>query len=682
MSQYCSSGLRNRPITVISLILIACVLMLCASTAFSRFAMVLDDIKHPAFEMKTVLLHFVSGSDETGEIEIVIGEFKAQDYIWKNIRLSCSDFQYGRTTMQCEKGYVRIPEFIAFPVALHVFFDAQTLIIKGFPAKNESWEVALEWNNTSWQGIVTIHNISLDSIAKWFPDQEKTPIPGNGRVSGNVSFSGDGVDLRSAAMDLSVEELAFSDRDGLHAGENINLSLKGGINRTPHQSRWHWHGDVYWQQGEVFWQPIYMVGSDHYLNLQGIFDGETIRLMESTVKLNGLGIFHFTGIFNLLRKQLSTFELKADGVRLAALYEQLLQPFLRNTALAEIQLTGNVDWLVRMEDGVVQSLQIDLDEVNIEDARNRFAFHRINAHIPWLFEGATVADISILSGHVLSIPLGAVRVPLELNQFDIFLPQVTLPVLDGHLKLENFGAKYTEDGWRWKFNGGLSPISMEALTSALQTQPMRGTLSGYIPEVSFDGNTVSVNGVLQLSVFDGSVVMHNLKLIEPMGLAPHLMTDIAMRNLDLELLTGTFSFGKVEGRVDIDVLNLELANWVPVHFDAHLFSSPGSYSRRISQAAIENISALGGKGAVAAIQRSFLRFFEEFRYAEIGWRCKLRLDICYMGGIDSESESRYTLIQGGGIPAITVIGYNREVGWQELISRLQRITSENEPIIQ
>jgi hypothetical protein len=53
-----------------------------------------------------------------------------------------------------------------------------------------------------------------------------------------------------------------------------------------------------------------------------------------------------------------------------------------------------------------------------------------------------------------------------------------------------------------------------------------------------------------------------------------------------------------------------------------------------------------------------------------------------MGGIESEPDSRYTLIKGGGIPAINVMGYNRDVGWQELISRLQRVTQENEPVIQ
>jgi hypothetical protein len=138
----------------------------------------------------------------------------------------------------------------------------------------------------------------------------------------------------------------------------------------------------------------------------------------------------------------------------------------------------------------------------------------------------------------------------------------------------------------------------------------------------------------------------------------------------------------------MDMQNLELAGWRPVKFDAQLSSSAGSYPRRISQAAIQNISALGGESAVAAIQRSFLRFFEEFAYSKIGWQCSLRNNVCRMDGIEpasalEESESQgYVIVKGGGIPAITVIGYNRNVGWQELINRLKRITQGNEPVIQ
>lgn len=213
---------------------------------------------------------------------------------------------------------------------------------------------------------------------------------------------------------------------------------------------------------------------------------------------------------------------------------------------------------------------------------------------------------------------------------------------------------------------------------------MQGTLSGEIPVVSYNGSTVEVQGALLFKVFDGTVLLWNLKVLDPFGPAASLMADVDMRNLDLDLLTGTFSFGKIQGRVDVAVHDLELFNWKPVKFDASLMSSPGNYPRRISQAAVQNISSLGGFGAAAAIQRSFLHFFDDFGYSKIGWSCSLRNGTCRMGGIESEPlQHGYLIVKGGGIPAITVIGYNREVDWWELVSRLQRITHPDaKPVFQ
>jgi len=91
---------------------------------------------------------------------------------------------------------------------------------------------------------------------------------------------------------------------------------------------------------------------------------------------------------------------------------------------------------------------------------------------------------------------------------------------------------------------------------------------------------------------------------------------------------------------------------------------------------VENITALGGSGAGAALQRSFLRIFESFGYERIGLGCELHNEICTMSGVDGEGEI-YTIVQGGGIPAITVMGYNRKVDWTELLSRLERVMQEN-----
>jgi hypothetical protein len=130
------------------------------------------------------------------------------------------------------------------------------------------------------------------------------------------------------------------------------------------------------------------------------------------------------------------------------------------------------------------------------------------------------------------------------------------------------------------------------------------------------------------------------------------------------------------------VKGLEFVNWQPVHFDARIASSAGDYPRRISQAAVQNISALGGAGAAAAIQRSFLRFFHDFRYEALGLTCRLENGVCSMGGIANAPQG-YVIVKGGvGVPAITVMGYNRSVGWQELIQRLKRITAGNvKPVI-
>jgi len=53
-----------------------------------------------------------------------------------------------------------------------------------------------------------------------------------------------------------------------------------------------------------------------------------------------------------------------------------------------------------------------------------------------------------------------------------------------------------------------------------------------------------------------------------------------------------------------------------------------------------------------------------------------------MSGL-APKDGGYVIVEGGGVPAITVMGYNRAVDWEELITRLTRVTREGSaPIIQ
>ena len=223
---------------------------------------------------------------------------------------------------------------------------------------------------------------------------------------------------------------------------------------------------------------------------------------------------------------------------------------------------------------------------------------------------------------------------------------------------------------------------MEKFTATLGLPVMYGTLDATLPMVRHIKSAMRVDGALFLKVFDGTIEAKNMVLLDLFSKAPRLQADVTMRNLDLGLVTRTYSFGNITGRVDARIAGLELVNWQPVKFDVQVASSSGDYPRKISQAAVQNISALGGAGAAAAIQRSFLRFFEQFGYDKLGWGCKLQNGVCEMSGVEDGAQG-YVIVKGGGIPAITVMGYNRQVNWQELLDRVKRVTQGNvKPIIE
>jgi hypothetical protein len=118
-----------------------------------------------------------------------------------------------------------------------------------------------------------------------------------------------------------------------------------------------------------------------------------------------------------------------------------------------------------------------------------------------------------------------------------------------------------------------------------------------------------------------------------------------------------------------------------VAFDADFRTPSGDRSRhRISQRAVDNLTSLGG-GVGGALSRSFLRMFESFSYDAIGLSCRLARGVCRMDGLE-ESNGGYTIVRGGGLPRIDVVGYSREVDWDVLVQRLRRITEQGPAVVE
>jgi len=467
---------------------------------------------------------------------------------------------------------------------------------------------------------------------------------------------------------------SFSDEAGLHAAEKLSGAVTIALKRAA--LGWQWQTTVDWQTGEVYWQPFYVESGGHALQAMGTLRDDVFEVKQAHIKINRVGEMDVDGALRLSDFKLLDLNAKLPKLNLGAAYPLLFKPMLGNTAFNNATIDGSAALQLKVKNTELQSFNLQLNAVDVVDINNKFAFYQLNANIPWSYDAANPVSLSYARGSLLNLPLGKTNINAEANRYSITAPNIRLPILDGALSLSNVSAARLHNQWFWHLSAELEPISMEDFSTQLKLPRMQGKASAQIPLVTYNGGLLTTDGSVVLNVFDGTATVTKLTMHTPLGIAPKLNADIALRNLELGALTRTFSFGAIEGKLDGDIKGLELQNWKPVAFDARIQSSPGKYPKKISQRAVENISALGGGGAAAAVQRSFLRFFEQFNYGKMGLSCRLRNDVCEMGGVESTAHG-YIIVKGSGIPAITVMGYNQTVGWSELVARIERVIDGN-----
>lgn len=633
-------------------------LALCVSSLAyaAEFSLRVADIVAPDFAARGIALTL----PQDGSADLRIAELHVQQRDLRNAHIHCRAFELSTASVSCRGGTLNEIPGLALEF--------------GYQSATGAWQVAAQ-----------LHNVPAKRLAVFLP--ATMPLPTQGALNGTLRASGNpsGADMFNA--DVQLAEAGFSDASGLHAAEKLHGTVRLDARRKA--QLWRWQTDVAWQSGELFWQPLYLRGGQK-LNASGSYDGTNFNVEQAVADLAEAGRVQFSVRWEVKQGALVEGAVHGTDLALERLFADYARPFLDKGTLADSALSGHadVDWQYR--NGATQSLRLNLRDAGIADAEKRFAISGVNSEIDWQADAMRTANIAFSSGTLLGVPLGAGQWTVQMRGMEFNVPQATLPIMDGKLELHDFhlhrDASQTGNScsgcaqnaaWHWQFSGSLSRISMEQFSAAAGLPKMLGTLAGRIPKVSYDGKQINVDGALLFNVFDGTVVATKLELADPFGRAPRLSGNLNMRDLDLDLLTRTFSFGNMQGRIDVDVNNLQLQDWQPVRFDARLFSSAGNYPRKISQKAVQNISALGGAGAAAAIQRSFLSIFKDFGYDRIGWSCVLRNGVCAMGGVDGDGGMAYVLVKGGGIPAINVMGYNRNVGWNELLTRLKRVTQNN-----
>jgi hypothetical protein len=603
----------------------------------------LQSIRHPAFQADGVTVAFDAGRQ--GEADIRLARLQVGRLEYRNVELHCADFKLDRGGIDCPRGTIQRAawrpgqERPALPFA----FSYR-------PADGRLELSVADADAVSFSPLIK-------RLMAWKPE---------GRVDLYLVS-----DRKAAKLVLTLRQLQFASKTGDVAADNLFINLSATATRAA--GGWRWRADVDWPQGEAYWAPWYRKAGIK-ARAEGTLTDDRLDIAKARLDMAGIGGVAASLDWDRVHGQPKRWAFATDPLDLGTAFAEWVQPWLDQSAVPKVKASGRVRFAADWADGGLHDFTADLSDASLTDGTGSIALTGLKAHIPWQRGTATQAEFDVGGGRLGELPLGAFRLPLHLQGTEASLDKLSVPLLDGRLYIDDLRAAETAGDWRGHFSGGVEGVSMPKLTAALKLPVMAGTLTARIPSATYAAKALTLDGAVVVQVFDGTLTAYDLKMVDFLQPTQHLRADVAARDIDLGMLTQTFSFGSIEGRFDADLKDLELQGWKPLRFDARIGSSPGNYRRTISRGALRDISALGGAAGAAAVQASPAGFFNSFDYARIGIGCAMRDDVCNMSGLQPEGDG-YLLVEGTGMPRVQVIGYNRRVDWNLLVSRIQAVVA-------
>jgi hypothetical protein len=603
----------------------------------------------------------------------------------RNIELICSSVIVHEPTFACEEAQltaqggptktISMRASAAYDSARHTTsFEGAGLGVAGgtaqFAGRLESGGWAIEGSATG----LDIRQVRALGTP-WFK------VPANLTFDGHFDVQGEAVNRGGATAlnaELRTTDLNFTNDASTVVAEKVATTLRVAGERT--SGGFDIEARLEGTSGQALGGPVLLdFGANPMkLDARGRWADNTVRLDDLTLVQKNLSEVHGQAVVELGdTPRISQAHVDFTNVLFPAAYTSFLQIALAATDFGQLTMAGIGHGNLDIANNAVTRAQLQLSHVAMVDQKRKFAMSDVNAGINWVADEDASAAPSYLSwdrASAYGLSGGAARIDFMTHGLGFELAKPTrLPIFDGAvvvntLRSRHLGAADAE----LEFDASIEPISMTQLSRAFGWPEMAGQLSGTVPGLTYRNRVLSVEGDLTASVFDGTIVGRGFRLQDPLGPWPRLFADVTARRLDLALVTRTFPIGSITGRLDADIRNLELFNWSPVAFDARLYSTPGDRSKKlISQKAVTSISNVGGGGGgvTAALQSGVLRFFDDFRYDQLGLTCKLENEVCLMGGIEPAGIGYY-IVRGKGLPRIDIIGNQGRVAWPQLVGQI------------
>jgi hypothetical protein len=527
--------------------------------------------------------------------------------------------------------------------------------LKGLPLTWLQGLLATAWKEGRLTGGTLEGELALD-----VPEQ-------GAKISGKIGVASAGVDSRSGA--LAAQQLGARGTFTLEAtSANTHFDFDGSLNG-----------------GQMLLGPLYAQLPPHAAQLQLSANVDAHGIQVDSLHFNDGdalslgGKLAFDAKDNLTALQIDRFQALLPNA-----YARYASAWLATLGWKNLATDGSLSGSIAMTHGVPSHFALRADHVDVADGEGRIALADLNGGLDWAAQDPQPASaLSWQSLAFYKVPFGPAQLRMKSDGGALTLTApAQVPLLNGELALQQLTWRPAADKQdRINASFAVTGIDVGALCTLFGWPQFPGTLAGAVPSLRYSGDSLVFDGGLSVNVFGGFVDVTSLTLQQPFGVAPVMTGDVDLRQLDLGQLTGVFDFGSITGKLDGDIAGLKLVNWQPVAFDASLRATSGG---RISQRALKSLTSVGGGGIAAGLQGLALNLFKTFGYSRIGLNCVLRAGVCTMGGLEpagTDAQAGYTIVEGSGLPHISVIGHERQVDWATLVDRLKAATQGNGPVV-
>lgn len=694
-----------------ALIFIVCI---PAADAIENLSLEIEGISHPFIKSSGIQLRLDLRQKPSAIFTIDIEQLTLQNFSpFRHVQITCPLSEKKQTThasFTCTDGQLHFQHQhwgrLNAQIQLQYSPDNNDLKldIENLKTAAGLLTFSLVKNAENWQVNLRSQAIRVEKLRKMlseffsFPD---TISDESGKVKINAEVLGDENTVKQATLSLSTKNLNFN---GNSVAENLAANLQ--LNLQKSGKGWAIKERLNLQEGIVYIEPGFKIGNIHpgfllepselkkgagiQLDFDAHWEKEKLTIHDLKYKhpdhldtnIQGKIIFSHDEKVNINKLQvgLSTKKFKK-------LFPVYLQPFLFGSGMDKLEIIGGGSLDLSLSDNAISDFHLILDHVYADDALDRFLVSDLSGDIRLNSDPKPVdSKMQWQGGSIYQVNIGPGEFNLRSQGRSMWLrKRVDIPVFDGRLQIGRLIMNQLGlEDYAIHLDANLTPITLSEFTESMGWPLMAGSISGEIPGLSYYKGDLTVDGSLNVNVFEGDLSISDLEIRDLFGLVPSVFANIRMDDLDLGRLTETFEFGRITGKLEGGVENLQLQDWQPVHFDAWLQTPDDDKGpHRISQRAVDNITSLGGGGGASSmVQRGVLGLFEDFPYSKIGIRCELRQNLCHMDGVSPAKEGYYIVKRGFFPPWLDIIGFNRVIDWQELVDRLKSLKETESPVIQ